>query len=995
MDRLIKTILRLAVLISGFFVLLLGHVLPIEAQTTVNGIVFRDYNMNAVRDTGAGFTEPLVDGVEVRAFDPTNAVIACDVSGPFDCAGGTDGGAPGAYALVLPAAISGERIRLEFTRLPDALNPGLHRNPGADGAGTTVRFFTAGGAPVTDVDLPLASIGDFCGETVSATDGPTLVTSCQVVGDQISPDPANPMTALLAFDYDSPVNDTYTFLKPIDDVGTAYGLAYHRLTNTLFLSAYLKRHAGTNYGSAGTSGFGGLGNIYVMRGVDAAAPLNVIDLTAPPYNIAFGTDGRIAPWDYLRPGGNIDNPGKNGIGDIDVSEDGTILWLTNLFDRRVYRLSIAYGTPTPTGFLPDPPTFLSYDALGPFDPGCQDGVARPFGIGVQDRNAYIGVVCTAENGGTSADLSAHVYRCPQDAITCDEVLALDLGFPRGCQDRGDTSVTAVCTSGRPADWQPWQAVIDPPAWGNAVFAGAPQPMLSDIEFDNDGNMILGFRDRWGDQIGNGTYGNPPEPTILWHGISSGDVLRACPDPENDGQYIIEGATSGVFTCPTNPPLPDQSAEQGPARDEFFFADSYPPNGDALHEEVAVGALIHVGGMPDITATFMDPLILGTHDGGIRWLNAATGDFSRGYRIYNGVYGSRETFGKLNGLGDLESICPPPQMEIGNYVWIEDTRDGVQGTGIEFPASGVLLELVDPASGQVIAQSTTDASGHYYFNETDAVWDSNGNGVFGEATDLPFWDINGNGVQNGDEPEGIMAYTSYRVRVASSNFIPGGPLDGYEVTQINAPGSLENGFNMTDSDGISVDIMTGAFGVNNHTLDFGFVLAPPDQPTPTPTVVPPVPPTTTPRIEKAVAPGSALAGDTVTWTITLHNDGPDELGQVTFVDSIAPELEIIDVRSSAGQVSIADQEVRFQVDSMAVGETITVDIETVVRGDVDLPFSIENQVGDASSVLLTVTRLPDTGESPDWRVPALVFGIFVLILFVAGLGWMAPPGSDVE
>ena len=34
-----------------------------------------------------------------------------------------------------------------------------------------------------------------------------------------------------------------------------------------------------------------------------------------------------------------------------------------------------------------------------------------------------------------------------------------------------------------------------------------QPMLTDIAFDN-GSLILGLRDRSGDQIGNGTLSNP-------------------------------------------------------------------------------------------------------------------------------------------------------------------------------------------------------------------------------------------------------------------------------------------------------------------------------------------------------------------------------------------------------------------------------------------------------------------------------------------------------
>ena len=49
------------------------------------------------------------------------------------------------------------------------------------------------------------------------------------------------------------------------------------------------------------------------------------------------------------------------------------------------------------------------------------------------------------------------------------------------------------------------------------FQVDPQPILSDIVFDDSGNMIIGFRDRYGDRLGRqiplGTIVNPISPAL--------------------------------------------------------------------------------------------------------------------------------------------------------------------------------------------------------------------------------------------------------------------------------------------------------------------------------------------------------------------------------------------------------------------------------------------------------------------------------------------------
>ncbi|MGN8553882.1 UNVERIFIED_CONTAM: carboxypeptidase regulatory-like domain-containing protein [Microbacterium sp. SLM126] len=55
--------------------------------------------------------------------------------------------------------------------------------------------------------------------------------------------------------------------------------------------------------------------------------------------------------------------------------------------------------------------------------------------------------------------------------------------------------------------------------------------------------------------------------------------------------------------------------------------------------------------------------------------------------------------------------------VGDYVWIDRDRDGVQDDGEE-PVAGVTVELLNP-DGDVIATTTTDSDGHYVFDGVPA------------------------------------------------------------------------------------------------------------------------------------------------------------------------------------------------------------------------------------------------------------------------------------
>ena len=138
----------------------------------------------------------------------------------------------------------------------------------------------------------------------------------------------------------------------------------------------------------------------------------------------------------------------------------------------------------------------------------------------------------------------------------------------------------------------------------AVYA---QPMLTDIAFDN-GNLVLGLRDRIGDQVGNGTLSNPGRCQQLnfYQPRTSGDVIRAC---GSFGSWTVEsnGRCGGTGTAP-------QSTSEGPGGGEFYYGDAYDLQDNVYespamtidgkggnHDDTANGGVEQMPGAPDVSS----------------------------------------------------------------------------------------------------------------------------------------------------------------------------------------------------------------------------------------------------------------------------------------------------------------------------------------------------------------------------------------------------------
>ncbi|MEZ4670818.1 MAG: SdrD B-like domain-containing protein [Anaerolineae bacterium] len=765
--RLFRTTRITRALFAITLILTVTMLLSVQGLTlaagTITGIVFRDYNANGIQDA----REPGVGNVNILAYDSTGAAVGTAISS-------NAAATLGQYTLNFAGPDT--RVRVEF-----ATPAGFQNGAFGTGSGTSVQFVNAGGTANYGVNIA----DDYC----QAPGQLSLTTSCFVFGDQTGSNG----NAIISHPYNGGAETVHA---TAGQVGTVYGLAFERPSaafaqGRVFAAAYSKRLAG--YGPSGP------GAIYSvpMDGAGGAAPVPFVTLNAGPdtHSAYTQAEGQLDVGAGANAYPSATSPyalvGKAALGDIDISEDGTTLFVVNLFDRTINAINVATATVISTVAVPNP--------------GCVNGQARPFGLGIRDGVVYVGGVCTAEGaGGTAANLSAYVYSFTiGGGFSGAPVINFPLNYPRGCGDIDNTylagGVNTVCRTGVQgslAEWQPWSDVWPTPeAAGNTGESGGyfthAQPMLSDIEFDN-GDMILGFRDRQADQTG--WDDAKPDAGILTgtnlNTISAGDILRA--SPNGVGGWTIEN------NAQSNPPgtfanAAGANTEEGPGNGEFYHQDNIVV-GIFGHDEILNGGLAQVPGYADVAATVMDPFILVS--GGVAKFNNTTGASPNRYEIYQG---GNPNFGKANGLGDLEPMCNAAPIEIGNYVWIDTDNDGIQDSN-EVPLANVQVQLFNPGTNTVIATATTDAQGRYIFSSNPA----------GATTGSFIYNLN------------ILPSTAYQVRIDTTQ----GALTGYTPSPANvgAPANVvrdSNGQTGITANFVVAPVTTGTPGQNDHTIDFGF------------------------------------------------------------------------------------------------------------------------------------------------------------------------------
>ena len=738
----------------------------------ITGTVFNDANANGTREG----TELGVPGVTVTAFNGGTSV-------------NTTTDANGLYTVT----VTGSDTRVEFTGFA-----GYQSSPVGSNTNTSVRFVVS---PASGVNFGIFHPTDFC------QNNPNILVSCFVFGDNITGTGQNDRTVL---SYPYSASGTNTALQVPEalarQVGSVYGVGYQRTSKFVFVSSYTKRLTGYGPGTgSGTSD--GTGTVYMFK---AGAPTDAVPFVDLDDLFGAATTGNNPHTGFTLQVGNFDNGayaavGKLGLGDIDVSEDDRTLWVVNLANQKLYGVPLALNA-TLTPVAPTAGQVTSTDIP---NPGCANGSARPFAVKPYNGLVYVGGVCDATSGAAS-DLQAYVYAFNPTSNTwgASPVLQFPLNYPRNCIDVFP-SYPNTCkntTNGSQADWRPWRDTLDTtfPAGFADGFTAHPQPMLSDIEFvpsasGPGGDMVIGFRDRFPDQVGfddPGPQNNSPRGFLL-NALPGGDVLRA--GLNAGGTWTIENNSS------SNPagrfgPTTGAGTGEGPGGGEFYWGEELT----TIHDETALGALAFSPVFTNIVATSVDPIRAVT--AGTIQMNNTDGSQTRDYEIYAPppAPASANNFRKANGLGDLELLCDAAPIEIGNRVWLDTvTSNGIQDPG-ELPLANIQVRLTDSLGNSVTA--TTDANGEYRFssavgvNTTNAIYGLN-TGTAGSVTLTPF---------------GSYTLTIDLTQPNLAAYSPTTP-----TADPSANGTARDSNGVTNGTVVNAPVVLGGPGFNNHTYDFGF------------------------------------------------------------------------------------------------------------------------------------------------------------------------------
>ena len=765
-------------LLSFFVTMLLAGF----AQAQVNGTVFQDFNANGKRTSGTDTLEIGVPNIKVRLFvgnSATQIEKLTDKKGYYAFS-----------ALEIPAD---SNFRIEFANIPAFWTD----SPVGDDSRTSVLF---GKAPQVKFDFGISNDEDFC----YGGDDTKVITSCFANGAAIGGS-AGEEPAIVMFGYNvngkAGIDFPVTKLAKIKQVGAVWPATYQKLKKQVVVAPIVRRHAGL--GSLGTSG------LYAISG---GVTDTLIDFKKR-YGIDFGDDPHVGlDPDMLKPNhdsATIHHVGKRAFGGLQFSRYQDSLLFINLFDKKLYIILLEANGAFPT----DKNKVQSFSIP---DPGCSNGDYRPWALKYHRGEYYVGVVCSGETSQNKDDLKFTVYRFSPNTGTFTNLITEPLTYKR---DPLDATTPYCFTYDR---WLPWNAEwpqvcsLEPRVArpGGPNFIMNPQPILSDIEFDVNGTMILGFMDRFGLQAGLDNYGPTAADTMKYVSFMSGDLLRV--HLENGVYKLEQNGKSGDLTgCGIN-------KGAGPGGGEFYCDDEWFLNNTATvpaHAETANGGVNFVPGTNEIFATVMDPINGVFASAGYRVFDNKTGKVKRAISLYDLKPGS---FGKSGGIGDVVSLCDPASIQIGNRIWFDKNRNGVQ-EGNEAGLDGIIVKLFDPQTDTLVATDTTKNAGQFYFGSSN---------VLGGLKPLRNYEIRVDMTQPGlgnpypgNTPVGSPNILNLSLRTAAlgDSLSTQYDLSPANINTFSDPQIRDSDASYTNGkNGLVIALKTKNFGTNDFTQDIGLM-----------------------------------------------------------------------------------------------------------------------------------------------------------------------------
>lgn len=729
-----------------------------------SGRVFQDYNGNGVQDAG----EPGVAGISIKSYKANRTMKCAAVSDSL-----------GNYSFSTPAS-AGEKLRIEFS-IPASM-PYFKPAFGGNSYGSAVQFANG---PVANKNFAVTTPSRY----MASGSDPILIHNRYAFGNQVTGQFRDSCVIFgMRNSWGTSNNSSGSYshwnthspyrIASAKEVGSVYGLVYSKKRKKIYTSAFFRQFSGF--------GPGGPGAIYQIpynttTGSRTAAPSTFVDVaTFPGQNMVADPHGTDIPVNWAYTPASTDARmalvSKYSLGDMEISEDESKLYVMNLSNREVIAINPDNGNLISRWNVPTTGLTNSLGNVSPND-------IRPFGLGYKNGRLYVGAVATGQStqtsNGTAAgaagnDNALHAYVWVLNETTNTFTLVFDFKIK---------TATPGCYT--------WQD-----SWANGVrrinpssdVVLQPQPILSDIDFYGD-DIIVGFRNRSNDQwpvyvhdpvIGYSAY------TQKWGDILGGRYIHAT------GKFVVEN--NGAIGSRTATGTPGISS----GYNEFYRGDGATGSGWDYGFENAAGSFVQVGSnslvsLQNFPSMSFNVWADGDH-GGITWMNNNTGTPTKAYSSFLGDMFNCVA-GKSNGLGCIEAVSEATPIEVGNRVWNDVNGNGLQDAD-EDSYAGVTLQFYDATGTSLLGTTVTDGSGGYLFSN---------NNVAG----------------------GIQPNTTYKIRIISSQFTGSGGiglLSGMVLTPTavacdGLPGASDN--DAVDNAGFAeITFTTGDYGENNHDLDFG-------------------------------------------------------------------------------------------------------------------------------------------------------------------------------